>query len=117
MDIHRTIQFPLPHSCYPNCSLNSQNQLILLREVYPNESLTIDYATLFFELEPAYSCTCGCNGCRRKILGFNFLPVVFQDYYLQKDAVCRDVLSKWKSLSHYMETLSSHRERNTSYTK
>jgi hypothetical protein len=82
----------IPHSCYPNCALNSSNVLVLLREVAPGEQLTIDYATLYSGAVQILECGCGHVGCRGKVLGFNFLPVFYQDYYLQKDAVCREVL-------------------------
>ena len=82
----------LPHSCYPNCAVNSRNQLVLLRHVPAGEALTIDYATLYSGNELLLDCRCGYNGCRGKILGFNYLPVFFQDYYLEKDAVGKEVL-------------------------
>lgn len=82
----------LPHSCYPNCAVNSRNQLVLLRPVRAGEALTIDYATLYSGREPLLDCRCGYNGCRGKILGFSYLPVIFQDYYLEKDAVGKEVL-------------------------
>jgi hypothetical protein len=93
MDFISNFPFPIPHSCYPNCAINSVNELVLLTRITPGEPLTIDYSTLYSGPEPVLNCRCGHNGCRGKVVGFNFLPVFFQDYYLQKDAVCQDVLS------------------------
>ena len=106
-----TIQFKfhLPHSCYPNCALNSQNQLVSLREIHPAEEWTIDYSTLFTGHALAGICKCGHNGCRGRILGFNQLPVIFQDYYLENDAVCQEVLGTLKVQSQFFPGLSNHR--------
>jgi len=89
----------IPHSCYPNCALNSANNLFLLRTVSPGEQLTIDYSTLYLGSgsKPGFDCSCGYNGCRGKILGFNNLPVIFQEYYLKKNAVCAEVLLAFDS--------------------
>ncbi len=64
----------------------------MLREISKGEQLTIDYATLFTGGFPTFICNCGHNGCRGKVLGFNFLPVIYQDYYIKNDAVSPEVL-------------------------
>lgn len=84
--------FPLPHACYPTCAINSRNQLVMLHAGSHNRVLTVDYSTLYIGDEPLMNCKCGFNGCRRIIMPFKFIPVIFQDYYLLKDAVCREVL-------------------------
>ncbi len=64
----------------------------MLRELIKGEQLTIDYATLFTGGFPDFNCNCGHIGCRGKVLGFNFLPVIYQDYYIKNDAVSPEVL-------------------------
>ena len=92
MDVITHFPFPIPHSCYPTCGVNGANQVVLIRGIEPGELLTVDYSTLFSGSEPIINCSCGHVGCRGKIRGFNFLPVLIQDFYLLNNAVCRDVL-------------------------
>jgi len=99
MDFASKFPFTFPHSCFPNCAVNSDDQLVLLREILPGEQLTIDYSTFYVGSEVALECRCSHVGCRGKILGFNFLPVIFQDYYLEKNAVSQKVMVEWSPLS------------------
>ncbi len=103
MEINPLLSPALPHSCYPNCGINLNNEIVLIRPVKYGEPLTLDYATLYVGLGPEMDCHCGFNGCRGKILGFNFLPVIFQEYYLKKNAVCREV----RNCLHLSEAPSS----------
>ena len=93
MELLKTLSPLIPHSCFPNSAVNQANELVALKIIYPGVPLTIDYSTLFVGSTPAMKCTCGFNGCRRKILGFNYLPVYFQDFYLKRDAVSGIVLA------------------------
>jgi len=90
------LNFTIPHSCFPNCAINGNDQLVMLRQPEASERLTIDYSTLFLGTQHSFLCNCGYNGCRGVILGFNFLPVYFQDYYLEHNAISGEVLSKLK---------------------
>ena len=87
------LPYPIPHSCYPNCGVNGANEVIAIKKIEPGEPLSVDYSTLFTGSESIMNCRCGHVGCRGKIRGFNFLPVLFQDFYLLNNAVCRDVLA------------------------
>jgi len=83
---------PFPHSCYPTCGITADNTLVWLRSTDRCAGITIDYATLYLGPEPRFVCRCGHIGCRRNILGFNFLPVSLQDFYLEKNVVSKVVL-------------------------
>jgi len=90
-----------PHSCFPNCVVNSRNEIVLFKPVIPGEKLTIDYSTLYVGEEILENCKCGCNGCRGIILGFRYLPVIYQDFYLENDAVCAEVLTQINAGYHF----------------
>lgn len=82
----------ITHSCYPNAAYNFKNELVLLMEVEPGDKLTVDYSTLFTGSEEHFTCSCGCNGCREIILGFDQLPVIIQEKYLLLDGVPQETL-------------------------
>ena len=91
----------LPHSCFPSCAVNHRNELVMLRPLLPGDRLTLDYSCLFTGKNGFFDCSCGCNGCRKKILGFDFLPVNFQEYYLEYDAVPGHVLKTLQKIPDY----------------
>lgn len=75
------------HSCYPNAAYSSKNELFIIRPLAEHEALTVDYSTLFLGSKELFRCNCGYNGCRRRILGFDQLPVIIQEKYLDLGAV------------------------------
>ena len=95
----------LPHSCFPSCAVNHDNELILLRPLLPDGKLTLDYSTLFTGNCSIFNCCCGCNGCRQKIRGFDTLPVIFQEYYMENDGVPGTILALLRQLPDFKRHL------------
>ncbi len=59
---------PQNHSCEPNTRYDGLN-LIALRDIKPEEELTLDYADLLDESMESFVCTCGLPHCRKVISG------------------------------------------------
>ena len=58
------------HSCEPNSVLDMQNkQIIALRNIFPNEPITIDYAHTEDVLFKQFDCSCGSPRCRGRVKG------------------------------------------------
>ncbi len=72
--------FFINHSCEPNTGIKGDITLIALKDIYPNEEITIDYATIHFEGEP-FLCNCGSRFCRGEINGKDILNPVLQKKY------------------------------------
>jgi len=83
LKIRELNKFGITHSCYPNSGYNSNNELITIELIRPGEPISIDFSTLFVGDTTLFQCTCGHIGCRNRILGFNFLPVIIQEKYLE----------------------------------
>ncbi|MBL0339762.1 MAG: hypothetical protein IPP71_01910 [Bacteroidetes bacterium] len=98
------------HSCYPNCGINGDNQLIVIDRIEPGERITVDYSTLFNGNSFIFKCNCSSNGCRKLIAGFDQIPVIFQEKYLKLGVVAREILKEFKNQTFR----SIHRERKTS---
>lgn len=94
MNIQDVVKAGIRHSCFPNCAYSANNELVFIDEVAPGEKITIDYSTLFTGYKALFRCNCGCNGCRINILGFDQLPVYFQEKYLNLNVVPGDILKK-----------------------
>lgn len=54
------------HSCDPNAGLKGQVLLVALRDIEPNEEITMDYAMAVHEFigMDAFKCTCQAKNCR-----------------------------------------------------
>ena len=60
----------ISHGCDPNCRLDMQRQeLVALRDIAPDELLSIDYAETEDRLFINFSCSCGAEKCRDWIVG------------------------------------------------
>ncbi|MBP8724738.1 MAG: SET domain-containing protein-lysine N-methyltransferase [Saprospiraceae bacterium] len=57
---------PQNHSCVPNTQFDGLN-VVALREVQPDEELTLDYARFMHPDMEAFECQCGELGCRKWI--------------------------------------------------
>ncbi len=69
---------PINHSCDPNAWLEGLD-LVARRTIEVGEEITMDYATLYNERMPEFTCTCGASNCRGIIRGSDFLsPFVAQ---------------------------------------
>lgn len=64
------------HSCSPNIELDMKKLLVYaLRDIHPNEYLTMDYAQTEDVLFKQFPCSCGADNCRGWITGRKELPV------------------------------------------
>lgn len=59
---------PQNHSCNPNTIYDGLN-LVALRNIEPEEELTLDYAQLLDDTMQSFVCTCGSDACRKVISG------------------------------------------------
>ncbi len=78
------------HSCNPNCGIKNKLQIVAMRDINPNEEITIDYA-MMESSEYKFDCNCGSDNCRKTITGndwkINDLQNRYNGYfsdYLQK---------------------------------
>ncbi|MBL0340008.1 MAG: hypothetical protein IPP71_03270 [Bacteroidetes bacterium] len=92
MTINDVVMAGIRHSCFPNCAYSFSNELVFIDEVAPGDKITVDFSTLFTGHAVLFRCNCGCNGCRINILGFDQLPVYFQEKYLRLGMVPRETL-------------------------
>ena len=92
MNIDDVVKAGIPHSCYPNSGFNTQNELVLIEPSRQGVLITVDYSTLFIGNATNFDCNCGCNGCRNVILGFDQLPVIFQEKYLKLGVAPKNIL-------------------------
>jgi len=92
MKIDEVVKAGILHSCYPNSGFNAQNELVLIESAGQGERISVDFSTLFTGIENVFHCKCGCNGCRNVILGFDQLPVIFQEKYLKLGVVSKKIL-------------------------
>jgi len=59
---------PQNHSCAPNSIYDGLN-LVALRDIDPEEELTLDYADLLDDTIQSFVCTCGHPDCRKVVSG------------------------------------------------
>ena len=59
---------PQNHSCNPNTAFAGLN-VVALRDISPEEEITIDYGTFYDDLMPPFDCHCGSTNCRGRISG------------------------------------------------
>ena len=68
----------LNHSCEPNTGIKGRVSMHALRDIQPDEELTIDYSTTeadtLWELAGGAQCRCGARNCRKVIKSIQFLP-------------------------------------------
>lgn len=74
------------HSCDPNCGMHGEITFIAIRDIQPNEELTIDYAFIDNE-NYSFECHCGSRHCRHIITGYDWkikkLQVKYYPYFAQ----------------------------------
>src|SRR3989344_3133586 len=73
------------HSCNPNARFIAPHHLAVLREIKPNEEITLDYSTLVNIPKCDMHCACGGKNCRKVIKSYSKLPKKLQEKY--KDIV------------------------------
>ncbi|MDW7975111.1 MAG: S-adenosylmethionine decarboxylase [Leptospiraceae bacterium] len=72
--------FYINHSCEPNAGIDGDLTIVALRDILPDEEITIDYATIFLN-EQSFVCECKSPTCRKVIHGTDiFLPEIQKKY-------------------------------------
>lgn len=57
------------HSCNPNCGFTSEMKLIAIKDIFPGEDVTMDYATCTSLDSYRLECRCGEPNCRGFVTG------------------------------------------------
>ena len=70
------------HSCDPNCGLHGEITFVAIRDIEPNEELTVDYAFIDNE-DYTFECHCGSPKCRHIVTGYDWKKKEIQDKYYQ----------------------------------
>lgn len=87
------------HSCDPNCGMHGEITFIAIRDIFPGEELTVDYAFIDNE-EYSFECTCGSPNCRRTITGFDWKRKELQErYYAYFAQYLKDKIDKERANS------------------
>jgi uncharacterized protein len=72
----------LNHSCEPNLGIQGARTFVALKDIGPDEHLTVDYGIT--EMDPLWSlekCKCGSPKCRKVIRSVQYLPKrAYQSY-------------------------------------
>lgn len=68
------------HSCSPNCGVHGEITFVAIRDILPDEELTIDYAFIDNE-DYTFECHCGSPECRHIITGYDWKNRKLQKKY------------------------------------
>ncbi|MEK6939962.1 MAG: SET domain-containing protein [Nanoarchaeota archaeon] len=74
------------HSCNPNARFIAPHHLAALREIKPNQEITLDYSTVVNIPKWDMPCACGERNCRKMIKSYSKSPKHTQKEY-------KDILS------------------------
>ena len=69
------------HSCDPSVAIQGQIVLVAMRDIRPDEELTIDWATTDDLDDEAMQCRCGSPSCRGTITGKDWMKPELQEKY------------------------------------
>lgn len=67
------------HSCNPNCGFTSEMKLIAIRDIFPGEDVTMDYATCTSLDSYRLECRCDEPNCRGFVTGNDWKISEIQD--------------------------------------
>ncbi len=70
------------HSCTPNCGFTNSITLIAIKEIYPEQEITFDYAFNETYMEN-FNCSCKSPDCRKIITSLDWKNRKIQDNYGQ----------------------------------
>ena len=70
----------LNHSCNPNLGIRGDIVFIAMRDIHPEEELTVDYA-MMDNVTSHFACICGSQKCRKEISGKDWQKKIIQDQY------------------------------------
>ena len=72
------------HSCDPNVGLADEVTLVTMRDIVPQEEVTLDYATFEVDAQWVIPCGCGAASCRGVVTGSDWqlkhLQVKYEGY-------------------------------------
>lgn len=69
----------LNHSCRPNARFDAEARAVVAVEaVRPGEEVTLDYNATEWDLDAAFACRCGEDGCYGEVRGFRHLTPAAQ---------------------------------------
>ena len=71
----------LNHSCDPNCGALGTSSVCAMKEIYPGEELTFDYAMTDASTYDEFYCACNKQNCRKKIKGIDWKDKEIQKKY------------------------------------
>lgn len=71
----------LNHSCRPNCGFSSQLELTAMRDIAPDEEITMDYAMCITSSIFDMDCACGESNCRERVRATDWTIRALQDKY------------------------------------
>ena len=77
----------LNHSCSPNARFDAGTRAVVAMEpVREGEEVTLDYNATEWDLDAAFSCQCGVDGCYGEVRGFRHLSADAQRDLLPRAA-------------------------------
>lgn len=103
--VHKINQiFYINHSCEPNSAIEGDIKIVALRDIFPGEEITIDYATIFFN-QSNFVCNCNSSQCRKSIHGTDILIPELQKKYHKYIAnwIQKKIELKPESLANHLE--------------
>ncbi len=77
------------HSCNPNAKFKAPHFIAALRNIKPNQEITLDYSTLINIPKWDMPCACGEKNCRKLIKSYSKLSRTLQKKY--KDIVSFEI--------------------------
>mgnify|MGYP001204032794 CR=1 FL=1 len=80
IDEEEYIKLYINHSCNPNCGLRGEITFVAMRDIAPDEELTIDYAFIDNE-DYSFKCTCQEECCRSIVTGWDWKRKDIQEAY------------------------------------
>ena len=78
------------HHCDPNCAVYFEDEQVVLKaikDIYPEEQLSLDYGTIQFNEPTIIKCKCGSENCRERVGNFYSMPEDLQNMYLTYELV------------------------------
>lgn len=70
----------LNHSCSPNCGIKGKFKIVAMRDIFPGEEITFDYA-MSESSDYKMKCLCGSSNCRKLITGDDWKIKKLQERY------------------------------------
>lgn len=75
------------HSCDPNCGINSNLELVAIKDIKVGDEIYFDYSTSMLERHWQMECLCEAPNCRQVVKDFDLLPQEIQRKYLSLNIV------------------------------